>query len=326
VTDLDETADPPVERRPIEDLQFVVVGAYVADCFIRTPRLPAWGQAYEARSIRMTPGGKALNQAVALARLGAQVTAVGVVGDDGTGRDVLDALGCEGVDADSIEVRDGAATTVCLCFVSDDGESSIMWHIDDDVAITPQTVQSAAAAIERADAMLLTFEAPVPALGEAISLASRHGTKIFVQPAPVHSDRAVATLPWDQVDVLVPNETEARALLASSDTDSAHDQDDLAKLVADKLGVLVAAVTLGSLGCVVHAAGATGRYPVHQAETVDTTGASDAFTAALAAHLTAGATLGEAVHSAQTAAAWVIGRSGSRESMPSVSIINATES
>jgi ribokinase len=83
----------------VEDLRFVVVGAYVADCIIRTARLPAWGEEYEARSIRMTPGGKALNQAVALARLGAQVTAVGVVGDDGTGQDVLAALAREGVEA-----------------------------------------------------------------------------------------------------------------------------------------------------------------------------------------------------------------------------------
>jgi ribokinase len=72
-------------RRPIGELRFVVVGAYVADCFVDTPRLPAWGETYQARSIRTSPGGKALNQAVALARLGAQVTAVGAVGDDGWG-------------------------------------------------------------------------------------------------------------------------------------------------------------------------------------------------------------------------------------------------
>ena len=78
--------DVPVTRTSlaiarIAELRFVVVGAYVADCFVNTARLPAWGQEYEARSIRTSPGGKALNQAVALARLGAQVTAVGAVGD-----------------------------------------------------------------------------------------------------------------------------------------------------------------------------------------------------------------------------------------------------
>ena len=76
----------------------MVVNTYVADCFVNTSRLPAWGHEYEARSIRTTPGGKALNQAVTLARLGTQVTAVGAVGDDGVGGNVLSALRRERVD------------------------------------------------------------------------------------------------------------------------------------------------------------------------------------------------------------------------------------
>lgn len=68
-------------------MRFVVAGGHVTDCFVRTPRLPVWGSEYEVRSVRTSAGGKALNQAVALARLGAHVTAVGVVGDDGCGPD-----------------------------------------------------------------------------------------------------------------------------------------------------------------------------------------------------------------------------------------------
>src|SRR5690242_9511288 len=75
------------------------------------PRLPVWGEEYEARSIHSSPGGKALNQAVALARLGAQVTAVGVMGDDGFGRDALAALAREGIDVGCVELRAKVATT-----------------------------------------------------------------------------------------------------------------------------------------------------------------------------------------------------------------------
>lgn len=82
----------PGAARPIEELRFAVVGTYVADCLVKTGHLPAWRHEYEARSVRLLPGGKALNQAIALARLGAQVSAVGVVGADGVGRDVLGAL------------------------------------------------------------------------------------------------------------------------------------------------------------------------------------------------------------------------------------------
>lgn len=312
-----EPARPVSARRPIGKLRFVVVGAYVVDCFVNTPRLPGWGHEYEARSIRTSPGGKALNQAVALARLGAQVTAVGTVGADGLGRDVSAALARERVDVSWVESREDVATTICLCFVSDEGDSSIVWHIDDDVAVTPHTVQAASSAFEQADAVLMTFEMPESAIRETIGAGRRHGARVFVQPAPVlPNPAAAASLPWEQVDVLVPNEIEARALLAARGA-SEWPTDRLAGALAAALGVPSVVVTLGALGCIAHAEGSSRRYPAHQSVAVDTTGASDAFTAAFAAYLTAGASEAEAVDAAQAAAAWAIQRTGGHESMPS---------
>ena len=307
-------------RRPIGELRFVVVGAHVADCFVNTAHLPVWGAARQARSIRISPGGKALNQAVALARLGAQVTAVGVVGDDGFGRDVLAALTREGVDASGVQSREKVATTVCLCFVSHDGDSSVVWHIDDDVAVMPETVHAAAAAIERANAVLMTFELPVPTIRETIDFADRCGARIIVQPAPVLADPAdAASLPWNQVDVLVPNETEARALLNNSQADRELPADELAGALAAELEVPTVVVTLGGSGCVAYAAGVTRRYSALRAAAVDTTGASDAFTATFAAHITAGVPRDEAIQMAQSAAAQAISQHGGHQSMPSSS-------
>jgi ribokinase len=306
-------------RRSIEDLRFVVAGAFVADCFVNTPHLPAWGQTREARSIRMSPGGKALNQAVALARLGAQVSAVGVVGNDGPGRDVLAALARERVDVSWVESRDDAATTICLCFVSDEGDSGVVWHIGDDVAVTAENVEAAASAFADADAALITFEMPVPTISAAIKAASRSGARVFLQPAPPLADPAqAASLPWDQVDVFVPDEAEARALLEGGDDFPA---DSLATLLAEALGIPTVVVTLGAAGCVAHADGAARRYPALEALAVDTTGASDAFTATLATHLTAGASEAEAIEAAQDAAAWAIGHPGGHEAMPSASSV-----
>jgi ribokinase len=310
----DRSVRPSGERRPIEELRFVVVGAYVADCFVNTPSLPAWGHEHEARSIRTSPGGKALNQAVALARLGAQVAAVGAVGDDGVGRDVLAALTRERVDVSWVESRADVATTICLCFVGDEGDSAIVWHIDDDVAITPDTVRAAAPAIERADAVLMTFEMPVQTIRETIGIARPRGARVFVQPAPVLNDPAgAASLPWDQADVLVPNEIEARALL---DDGHAVAVDDLAGALSRDLAVPTVVVTLGASGCVAHTAGVSRRYPAHKTVAVDTTGASDAFMATFAAYLTAGAPEPDAIDAAQAAAAWVIQRAGGHGSMP----------
>ncbi len=302
--------------RPLEDLRFVVAGAYVLDCFVRTPRLPAWGSEHEVRSVRTSPGGKALNQAVALARLGVQVSAVGVVGGDGAGQDIIAALEREHIDAGGIERRAQAATAVCVCLVSDAGESSILWHIDDEVSVRPATIRAAEVAIGRADAVMVTFEMPISPVREAIRAGRDAGAVVIVQPAPVFHDRAVArTLPWDGVDVLVPNEAEARALLASpraAEIPAGH----LAGALALAYDVGTVVVTLGASGCVAHADGVSDRHPPHDTAVVDATGASDAFTATLAAQLVAGASAGDAVDAAQRAAALAIGAAGGHESMP----------
>jgi len=307
--------DQPQEIRPIKDLRFVVVGAYVMDCFITTSHLPEWGKTFEARSIRTTPGGKALNQAVALARLGAQVTAVGVVGDDAVGHDVLVTLKREGVDVSGMEIRAGVATTVCACFVGDAGESAIVWHIDENIAVTSGSVRAAKAAFEGADAALMTFEMPVTTVREAIEVAHIHKARVFVQPAPQLADPTDANLiPWDQIDILVPNEEEARALL---DDDGDALASELAHLLSSEFAVPGVVVTLGKEGCVAYLAGTTVAYPAEQVEALDATGAGDAFSAALVANLVAGEPGIEAIRAAQVNAMRAIRCRGGHESMPS---------
>lgn len=291
-------------------MRFVVVGSYVTDCFVRTPRLPAWGSEYEVRSVRTSPGGKALNQAVALARLGADVTAVGVVGDDGCGDEILAVLRRERIDIGGLERRAKVSTAVCVCLVGDSGESSILWHIDDDVAVWPSTIDAAAAAISQADTVLVTFEMPLESIRAAIGSASESGARVVVQPAPALNDRGAArALAWDRVDAVVCNEAEARALLDG-------ESGDPAEALAHQLGVPTVVVTRGASGCLVYADGRCRAYPAPEVVAVDTTGAGDAFVARFAAHLTAGSTVDDAVHAAQSAAAVAIGRSGGHESMP----------
>lgn len=302
----------------IRDLRFVVLGAYVADCFVSTSRLPAWGVEYEADSVRTSPGGKALNQAIALARLGAHVTAIGTVGNDGLGRDILSTLTREGIEVERMHTRENAPTSVCVCFVGPKGETSFVWHIADDVAVTPDAVRAAEAAIERADAVLITFELPPATIGEAIALASRCGAQVFLQPAPPLADiDANGLIPWDQVDVLVPNETEALAILRGINSDRDQYVDDLAATLATKLAIPMVVVTLGESGCITHAAGASRRYPAHRAASIDSTGASDAFAASLAAYSLGDASNDEAIEAALAAAAWAIGHPGGHAAMPS---------
>jgi ribokinase len=150
--------------------------------------------------------------------------------------------------------------------------------------------------------VLVTFELPAATIRETIGAARRCGARLLVQPAPMLADLADAvSLPWDQVDILVPNEIEARTLLKRG-----HDlfADELAGALAAELGVDTVVVTLGASGCVAHAGGVTRKYPAQKTEVVDTTGASDAFTASLVAQLTAGAAEADAIRAAQSAAAF----------------------
>ena len=301
----------------IEGLRFAVVGAYVADCFVSVSRLPIWDEEYEAHGIRTSPGGKALNQAVALARLGAQVAAIGAVGNDGLGRDVLATLTNVGIDLSNVRINYNSATSVCVCFVGDDGRTSFVWHIDESVAVTQGMLSDAEETLSQCDAVLITFELPPNTISDAIRLARRCGARVFLQPAPplaVLSD--VTSIPWDQVDVLVPNEAEGRAILKGIGSGDAKHIGELAQTLNSELAVPTVVVTLGESGCITCSVGNTRRYLAHQAKVVDTTGASDAFTATLAAYLTAGAPENAAIQAASAAAAWCIGRSGGHESMP----------
>jgi len=285
---------------------------------VTAPRLPQWGEEYEARSIRTSPGGKGLNQAVALARLGAHVSAVGAVGDDGLGRDIVSALTREGIETEFFVTREKAATSICICFVGNDGQTSFVWHIDEDVTVTPEIVRDAESTVRQADAVLITFETPISTIREAITLAHRCDARVFLNPAPALANpTAVATLPWRSVDVLVPNEAEARAILEGLGVIRQPLKiDDLASTLASELSVPLVIVTLGESGCTVHSHGVTRRYSAQQTAPVDTTGAGDAFTATLAASLAQGRPERAAIEAATAAAAFGIGRHGGYESMP----------
>jgi len=305
-------------------LRFVVAGAFIADCIVNTARLPNWGDDLEARSIRTSPGGKALNQAVALARLGAHVTTVGVIGADSLGRDVLATLRYEGVDVSKLQIREHATTPVCVCLVGDDGATSFLYHLGEEVALTSDVIDTADAAIQHADAVLMTFEAPLPALRATIESTNRHGSRLLLQPAPpLREPVDLATLPWNGVDLLLPNEAEARALVHGVDPEALA-AEDLAAAVARTLAVPTVVVTLGGAGCVAHSAGTSRHYPAHRVtEVIDSTGASDAFAAALALELTGGGSQSDAIQAALSAAALAVERAGGHESMPLAAALRA---
>lgn len=291
----------------VRDPRFAVVGAYVLDCVARTPTMPAWGETLQAQSVGLAPGGKALIQAVTLARRGARVSAVGAVGDDVAGQSVTAALAREHVDTIGLEVRAGARTPVCVCLVGDDGDTAFLWRVDEGAGPSGATIHAAGGAFSEADTVLITFEPPLLTVTQAAIRARRQGSLVVLQPAPANERIGLADLPWSDIDVLVPNEREARSLLG----DSPIPQLDLARGLGEATAVPVVVVTLGADGCVVNAPDGSGHYPAPPAPHIaDTTGASDVFVATLAHQLTTGAKVPDAVDEAQRSAVQSIAHAG----------------
>jgi ribokinase len=311
------TGSPPgATPRPICELRFVVVGAYHADCLISTAQLPDWGDDLRPDSVRTVPGGKGLNQAVALARTGAHVSAVGVLGADPVGASLFQTLADEGIDVATIVQHPTVPTPLCLVFIAPDGRTAFVWRRPAEFAPTPAVIAQAEQSIRDADAVVLTFESPEP-IAHIAEIARAAGTRVIVNPAPRPADRSeFDQVRWDLVDVLIPNELEARALLPDGHPARTGPAGALAEAVGRTLAVPLVCVTLAEDGCAVYDGATTRAYPAHRAQVVDTTAASDVFTAVFAAHHVANAKEADAVDRAQAAAALTITRPGAYEALP----------
>jgi ribokinase len=261
----------------------VVVGAHSQGLLLRVDAIPKAGESILGRGFEEPlDGGKATNQAVALARLGVPVRLLTVVGSDERGRRALAYFAEMGIDVDWSLMVDGA-TDVGFVLLPPDAIPAIATALDRNVELDAAFVRSRAAALEDASVVVCQLEAPPETALEAFRLARRHGARTILNPSPV--------VPVDPelfrlCDLLVPNEHEAAEL-------AGHDgpPGELARVLAERLGVGAVVVTAGADGAYVAADGGVEHVPTSPADPVDTTGAGDAFLAAFAARLRTGESL-----------------------------------
>lgn len=286
--------------------RIVALGSCVVDLVFRMSRLPARGETLFADSAGLHPGGKGLNQALAARRLGAQTAIIGNVGDDMLGEYLLRLLQGEGVDVRHA-ARDAAnGTGFAAPIVFPDGGNSILSAPRANLALAPEAVEGARAAIEAADALLLQFEAPMEANLAAARIARRAGTRVVLNPAPVipHPPELLRL-----ADVLVVNEVEA-AMLVGGDDPAAQAR---ALLAGRKLAV----VTLGEGGATFATADSTvAHVDAFAVKAIDSVGAGDAFCAALAVALCEGMDATAAMRFASAAGALAVTVAGAATSLP----------
>ena len=289
----------------------MVVGSSNTDMSVKTDHLPQPGETILGGKFFMAHGGKGANQAVAAARLGGRVTLVARIGKDMFGDSAIEGFEKEGIDTRFIVRDPDEASGVALIFVDRKGENVILVAPGSNSRLSPEDVDRAADRMASCRALILQLEAPLNTVEHAARMAHEKGVKVVLNPAPMPADGLPKGL-LEAVDILVPNESEARSLLGLK-SDQPVDEKSAAGLL-DK--VKCAVVTLGGEGALVVTEESVQRIPAPKVEVVDTVGAGDAFVGALTVGLSSGRSLMESVQFAQTAAAISVTRMGAQSSLP----------
>ncbi len=293
-------------------VRLTVLGNINIDFVVQTDRLPLPGETLRSQSdFKMVPGGKAANQAVAAARLGAQVTLIGRVGNDAFGPALVENLRRENINTDFIVQDEEANTGAAFITVIPSGENSIISALGANNRCSIEQVEAAATEIERSDLLLVQLGVPAEVVNRAIQIAVDRDVLVQLNPSPLGEP-----LPdlWRRAYLLVVNQTEASEMsrVEISDIVSAI---EAARVIRDE-GVAVMAITLGPSGCLV--ASDQGIYQIDgfQVEPVDTTAAGDSFAGALATAVGEGMPITEAAIFANAAGALATTIAGAQPSLP----------
>ena len=295
-----------------------VIGALVYDIVFDVPDWVAPNQAVHASQVTLSPGGKALNQAAAARRLGAEdVRLVGCVGDDVFGAEMLRAMRHEGVNIEQVRRLKRSRTSIASIVVKD-GLPGFIGAPEASRLVSEEHIRQALADIAAGDILLLNFEIPQPLVRFALQLGRAAKAITVLNPAPFFSRDAFLVDYLRLVDVLIPNKLEAQLILDSA----ADDVDELARGLL-RFGIETAVLTIGEAGSILYQAGCRLQQPAFKLDAVDTTGASDAFAGAYCQAISQGWSLGEAQVFASAAAGLACTRRGSMSSLPSLSEVQA---
>lgn len=293
-------------------MSIVVFGSINMDLVVHSPRLPMPGETLTGDSFFTAPGGKGANQAVASARLGAPTRLIGRVGGDVFGSSLLQSLADNRVNVSAVSTDPHQPTGVALITVDAKAENTIVIIAGANGQLDQTDVNRLANSADRV--LLLQLETPLEIVIAAARAAHALGLTVILDPAPA---RPLPAELYSLVDILTPNETEAGLLTGLSlHTDAAVEQ--AARVLLER-GVQNVVIKLGGRGAYLqHAAEASGIFmPAFQVTAIDTVAAGDAFNGGLAAALSEGKSLPEALRWGMATGAISTTRRGAQPSMPS---------
>ena len=296
----------------------LVIGSLNMDFVVQTDKLPLPGETIKGRDLRMIPGGKGANQAVAAARLGGRTRMVGRVGQDGFGATLKDELSSAGVDASQVRPTDGVATGVALILVESQGQNQITIAAGANDRLEAADLDSAFQDFSQGF-LLLQLESPLRTVEAAARLARQREGMTILDPAPA------AALPptlLRYLDYLTPNETEALLLLGEPPGEIRLDEAPALGRRLLELGPGTVVLKLGDKGAWVVNRRRSRHFPAYPVTAADTTAAGDTFNGALAVSLAEGGSLPQAIGFANAAAALSVTLPGAQASIPSRSQVD----
>ena len=295
-----------------------VIGALVYDIIFDVPDWVAPNRAVHASQVTRSPGGKALNQATAARRLGAEdVRLIGCVGDDIFGAEMLEALRREGVKVDQVRTLSASRTSIAGIVVKD-GLPGFIGAPCASRLVSDEHIRGALAELAAGDILLIDFEIPQPQVMFALELGRSVGATTVLNPAPFFTRDSFIVDYLQLVDVIIPNKMEAQLLLDSE----SDDIDELASgLLRHGIGTVV--LTVGEAGSILYDGDCRTEQPAFELAAVDTTGASDAFVGAYCLGLSRGWQMRKSLAFATAAAGLACTRRGTMSALPSQEEVEA---
>ncbi len=284
-------------------MKLAVVGSINMDMTVTAPRIPLKGETLMGESIRYIPGGKGANQAVAMAKLGAEVEMFGCVGDDSNGEKMLQNFKEVGVKTDHIQVLKDVPTGIAMITVGDN-DNTIVVVPGANGKVDRTYIDSVKSELESFDMVILQHEIPLDTVHYVVEICHEKGIKVVLNPAPA------AEVPMEiieKVTYVTPNEHEAVLIFGDKLT-----TEELLKKYPEKL-----VITQGARGvstCLAN--GEVLTVPARRAQVADTTGAGDTLNGAFSVQIATGKDMESALIYANTAASLSTEKFGAQTGMP----------
>jgi len=291
--------------------KIIVVGSINMDTVIKVQHIPQIGETIIAKDLKNYNGGKGANQAVSIARLGANVSMIGRIGNDDYGNKLYKDLKNENINCESIEFDNKTPTGTAFINVSERGENNIVVYQGANKRLNIEQIEKYEDIFDGAKICVIQLEIPIETVEFVVDICYQKGIKVILNPAPACE---LPDILLEKVYILTPNETEL-TFLSGIKIETIEDIKEASKYLLDK-GVKNVITTIGGKGSFLINKDVEKIFDAIKVTAVDTTAAGDSFTGALAVALSEGKNIESAIKFATYVAALTVTKEGAQSSLP----------